>query len=273
MDRPPKPDLIRLGLVIQKTRKKAKSTQVQLAKALAVVPSTVSAWECGTRRLSEQGARDIDRELGSSGVVHRAWKAANDATGVPEWYEEVEQLERKISELREYQNQVVPGLIQTEAYAHAANRDTSPGASEAELEEMVKSRMRRQAILETDPPLIYMVLEANAVTRVIGSRKVLSDQLGEVLSLMEKRVVRLQVVPPNPGCHPGASGPFRVYSFPDKPMVASAEYQQGEILMDDSGRVQACLSIFSSVQAEAWSPGQSADFIRKVKEELDEYTA
>ena len=133
--------------------------------------------------------------------------------------------------------------------------------------------MRRQGILETDPPLICGVGGERGDTWIIGSRKILSAQLDEVLSLMEKRVVRLQVVPPNPGCHPGASGPFRVYSFPDKPMVASAEYQQGEILMDDSRKVQACLSIFSSVQAEAWSPGQSADFIRKIKEELDEYTA
>ena len=273
MDRPLKPELIRLGDVIRKTRKKAKLTQGQLAKALSVVPSTISAWECGTRRVHEQSARDIDRELGSSGVVHRAWKQANDSTAVPEWYEEVEQLEQKISELREYQNQVIPGLVQTEDYARAANRDTSPGVTEVELGEMVKSRMRRQSILETDPPLIYMVLEANAVTRIIGNRKILSAQFDEVLSSMEKRVIRLQVVPPNPGCHPGASGPFRVYSFPDKPMVASAEYQQGEILMDDSRKVQACLAVFSSVQAEAWSPGQSTDFIRKVKEELDEYTA
>ena len=100
MDRPPRPELIRLGDVIRRTRRKAKLTQVQLAKALSVVPSTISAWECGTRRVHEQSARDIDRELGSSGVVHRAWKQANDSTAVPEWYEEVEQLERKISELR-----------------------------------------------------------------------------------------------------------------------------------------------------------------------------
>src|SRR5699024_7452027 len=135
MDRPPRPELIRLGDVIRRTRRKAKLTQVQLAKALSVVPSTISAWECGTRRVHEQSARDIDRELGSSGVVHRAWKQANDSTAVqandstavPEWYEEVEQLERKISELREYQNQVIPGLVQTEDYARAANWDTSPG--------------------------------------------------------------------------------------------------------------------------------------------------
>ncbi|MFE9247143.1 Scr1 family TA system antitoxin-like transcriptional regulator [Nocardiopsis sp. NPDC006938] len=115
-----------------------------------------------------------------------------------------------------------------------------------------------------------MVLAATAVTRVIGSRRILSQQLDRVLSLMENRVVRVQVVPPNPGTHPGAAGPFRVYSFPDKPMMASAEHQQGEIQMDDSRRVQACLAVFTAVQAEALSPRQSAEFIRKVKEELDE---
>ncbi|WP_150240345.1 helix-turn-helix domain-containing protein [Nocardiopsis quinghaiensis] len=273
MDRPLNPAWERLGVVLRKTRKGAGITQGQLAKQMQVVPSTISAWECGTRGLQEESARKIDQELGSSGVVLRAWKTANTPTAVPECYEEVEQLEQMMSELREYQSQVVPGLIQTKEYARAANRDTSPGISSAELDEMVKSRMRRQVILEKDPPLIYMVLEANALTRVIGSRKILSDQLERVLSLTGSGVIRAQVVPSNPGCHPGASGPFRVYSFPDKPMVASAEYQQGEILMDDTGKVQRCLAVFSAVQAEAMPPRQSADFIRKVKEELDENTA
>ena len=132
--------------------------------------------------------------------------------------------------------------------------------------------MKRQGILETDPPLIYMVLEASAVTRVIGNRKILcSARRSAVFDGKTGNTTTGRTT--QSGCHPGASGPFRVYSFPDKPMVASAEYQQGEILMDDSRKVQACLAVFSSVQAEAWSPGQSTDFIRKVKEELDEYTA
>ena len=219
--------------------------------------------------MTEEAARRIDQELESPGVVHRAWKGAHEEAGVPSWYPEVEQLERMITELREYQGQVIPGLIQTEDYARAANRDTSPGISEAELNEMIKSRMRRQVILENNPPLIYMVLEATAVTRVIGSRRILSEQLARVLLLMEKRVVRLQVVPPNPGTHPGAAGSFRVYSFADKPMVASAEHQQGEVQMDATRKVQGCLAVFSAVQAEAMSPGQSEEFIRKVKEELD----
>lgn len=270
MSRSLKPELVELGSVLRKVRASSDVKQKDLAKALNVVPSTLSSWEKGTRAMPESMARNIDQALESPGVVHRAWKGAHEAAAVPSWYPEVEQLERMMTELREYQSQVVPGLIQTEDYARAANRDTSPGVSAAELAEMVKARMRRQVILESNPPLIYMVLEATAVTRVIGSRRILSTQLARVLMLMEKRVVRLQVVPPNPGSHPGASGSFRVYSFADKPMVASAEHQQGELLMDDSRKVQACLAVFSAVQAEALSPGQSAEFIRKVKEELDE---
>nr|WP_202423500.1 helix-turn-helix transcriptional regulator [Nocardiopsis alba] len=270
---PPKPELVQLGHVIKRVRTRSGAKQKDLASALNVVPSTLSSWESGTRAMSEETARKIDQQLDSPGVVHRAWRGAHEEAAVPSWYPEVEQLEQMITELREYQSQVIPGLIQTEAYARAANRDTSPGVSDGELEKMVKARMRRQLILEDTPPLIYMVLEATAVTRVIGNRRILAGQLERVLRLMEKRVVRLQVVPPNPGTHPGASGPFRVYSFADKPMVASAEYQQGEILMDDSRKVQSCLAVFSAVQAEALSPGQSAEYIRKIKEELDEHTA
>ncbi|MBB5998481.1 hypothetical protein HNR25_002232 [Streptomonospora salina] len=249
-------------------------TQVEVGQAMRVVPSTVSAWECGTRGLQEAGARELDRIFGTSGVVLRAWNTANTPTAVPEWYEEVGQLERMMSELREYQSHVIPGLIQTPEYARATNKDTAPWVASAELDEMVTSRMKRQAILEKDPqPLIYVVLEATAITRVIGSRTILCGQLERVLGLIETEVVRLQVVPSNPGCHPGASGAFRIYSFATRPMAASAEHQQGEIFMDDPVKVQHCLAIFSAVQAEAMSPRQSADFIRKVKEELDDTAA
>lgn len=271
MDRERSPAWQRLGAVIAKARKNAKMTQHQLAKAMQVVPSTVSAWERGTRGLQEEAARELDRVFGTSGVVLRAWNTANAPTSVPEWYEEVEQLERMVSELREYQSSIVPGLIQVEQYIRALLRDSAPWASKRQLEEMVRSRLKRQDILEKDdPPLVMMVLEPAAIRRVVGTQKILSEQLERILRLIDTGVASVQVMPLDATCHPGGSGPFRIYTFPDKPLVASAEHMWGEKLSDEMIHVQQCVTIFGRLQAEALTPQASRELIRKVKEELDD---
>ena len=271
MDRGRNPEWQRLGRVIKRARKSAQMTQQQLAKAMQVVPSTVSAWERGTRGLQEEGARELDRIFGTSGVVQRAWNTANAPTFVPEWYEEVEQLERMVSELREYHSSVTPGLVQVETYMRALLKESAPWVSKRELEEMIRSRLKRQEILEKeDPPLLMMVLEAAVIKRIVGSKKILSEQLESILRLIDEGVVSVQIMPPDATCHPGGSGPFRIYTFPDKPLVASAEHMWGEKLSDEMLHVQQCMTIFGKLQAEALTPQSSRDLIRKVKEELDD---
>ncbi|KOX20829.1 helix-turn-helix transcriptional regulator [Nocardiopsis sp. NRRL B-16309] len=271
MDRKPNPKWRRLGAEITKARRRAKMTQAQAAKAMAVVPSTVSAWERGTRGLQEEAARELDLLYKTSGVVLRAWNTANTPSALPDWYEEVEQLEALMSELREYQPLVFPGLVQTVRYATAVLRDTTPLAKKTELEDMVESRERRQKILsKDDPPKISVVVEAEVLYRPIGGTDVLREQLGYLLDLIDKGVIRLQVVPPRPSFHHGGAGPFRIYGFPDKPTLVSAEHMGGEQLMDEMNKVQHCAAVFGLLQSEALSTRESRDLIRKVKEELDD---
>ncbi|MDA8370388.1 MAG: DUF5753 domain-containing protein, partial [Nocardiopsaceae bacterium] len=207
----------------------------------------------------------------ASGLLSRAWRNMNAAGTLPAWYEEVEELERAVSELREYQSSIAPGLIQTEGYIRALLKNSAPWASTLDVDRMVESRLQRQKILEKDqPPLVSMVLEVSVIERVIGGKQVLSDQLARMLHLIDEEVVRLQVMPPGVGCHPGGSGPFRIYTFPDRPMVASAEHMLGEKLTDEMIHVQQCVTIFGILQSEALSPSASRSLIRKVKDKLDE---
>lgn len=265
MTRHGKPQWRRLGHELRMLRKKAGMTQVQVARALNMVDSHVSAWERGTRGMTQEQAEQLDQIFNTSGLVARAWRKMHAPDALPAWYEEVPQLEQAVSELREYQSQVIPGLIQTSDYAKALIRDSTPWASVTEIDRMVESRMQRQEILDKEhPPLVSMVVEAIVITRAIGGKRVLKDQLKQVVDLIEKGTVRFQVMPPEPESHPGASGPFRVYSFPDKPQVASAEYMGGEQLMDEMLKVQRCVTIFGLLQSEALSPRASIDLIRKV---------
>ena len=270
MTRRSKPEWQRMGHELRTLRKKAGMTQAQVAQEMNMVDSHVSAWERGTRGMTQDQAEHLDHIFNTSGLVARAWKHMMTPDSLPAWYEEVPQLERAVSELREYQSQVIPGLIQTPEYAAALLRDTGPWRSSEDRERMVKSRIDRQEILKkAHPPLVSIVVEAQAIRRAVGGRRVLKGQLQQVLDLIEEGTVRFQVMPPDVECHPGASGPFRVYVFPDKPMVASAEHMEGEQLMDEMIKVQHCTTIYGILQSEALSPRASVDLIRKVKDEIE----
>ncbi|WP_040684332.1 helix-turn-helix domain-containing protein [Nocardiopsis halotolerans] len=261
----------RLGRKVSSARGAAGMTQTQVSQALRVMQSTVSSWECGTRRLPVEQAERLDELFGSAGAIQQAWNTANAPDALPPWYTEVGQLEREAIELREYQPVIFPGLVQCEAYTRGLLADSGPWFSSAEIDQMVSLRMRRQKVLtDKHPPLVSMVVEEAVLRRnVRGGRKVLEAQIARVLKLIDEERIRFQVVPSGAECHPGGSGPFCLYTFPDKPTIASAEHMKGEALMDDMMQVQHCAMLFGVLQSEALPPRASRDLIRKVKEELD----
>lgn len=264
----------RVGRELKFVRTKAGLTQAQVAGKMGVVPSTISAWESGTRGMIRAQVDQLDQELETSGVIARTWLQSNTPDALPEWYEEVPQLEHMATELREYQSQVFPGLVQTRDYASALLRDTGPWVPDGDLEKMLESRLKRQSILDKDDaPLVAMVVEAPVIERPIGGYKVLLNQLRHVLVLIKRGAITFQVMPRNLDTHPGASGPFRIYTFPDKAPVASAEHMEGEQLMDEMIRVQRCATIFGTLQAEACSPRASKELIRKAQDNIHEGTA
>ncbi|WP_435109509.1 helix-turn-helix domain-containing protein [Nocardiopsis synnemataformans] len=271
MGRKVDPRRARLGKKVRNVRDSVGMQQTQVARALKVTQSTVSSWECGKRRLPVEQAERLDELFGSSGAIKQAWNTANAPDALPPWYTEVGQLEREAIELREYQPVIFPGLVQCESYTKGLLADTVPWFSATEIGQMVTLRMERQDILTgQNPPLVSVVVEEAVLHRnVRGGRKVLSEQITQVLALIDEERVRFQVIPADTECHAGGSGPFRLYTFPDRHTVASAEHMEGEALMDDMMPVQHCATLFGVLQSEAMSPRASRDLIRKVKEELD----
>ncbi len=272
MSRKVDPKRKRLGKKVSSVRDAAGMTQTQVSQALRVVQSTVSSWECGKRRLPVEQAERLDELFGSSGAIKQAWNTANAPDALPPWYTEVGQLEREAIELREYQPVIFPGLVQCESYTKGLLADSAPWFSAKEIGQMVTLRMERQEVLKGESsPLVSVVLEEAVLRRrVRGGRKVLSEQIAQVLALIDEERIRVQVIPAGTECHAGGSGPFCLYTFPDRPTIASAEHMKGEALMDDMMQVQHCAMLFGVLQSEAMSPRASRDLIRKVKEELDD---
>ena len=268
-----KPEWVKIGRELRALRKKAKMTQADLAPYASVVPAQVSAWENGRRGMSQEQAVRLDEALNANSRLLHTWERTQNTETIPPWHKEVSDIEQKVTELREYQCQVIPGLIQTADYARATFRDGVPWASAADIEVMVESRLKRQKILDKEhPPLVSMVVESHVLSRIVGDESIQITQLDHVLALIEEGKIRLQVTSPNARHHPGNSGPLRIYTFPDDPTLASAEHSGGEALMTDQDTVQKRMTIFGFLQAEALSTGASMELIREVRKSIDEHS-
>lgn len=105
-------------------------------------------------------------------------------------------MEAEAKSISQFSTQVVPGLLQTRAYAEAVLADVYRSAPKEALRELANIRMGRQAVLAPDrvdaPPLaLHVVLNEAALYR--GPRSVLRDQLEYLITAAARSNVTLQV--------------------------------------------------------------------------------
>jgi len=258
------------GNELRRARKAAGMTQVDAATALGVVPSAVSSYERGTRGVDLATVTKLDKVYSASKTLVRKWHDSKRGADIDPWFQEISEIEQSAIELRDYQPLVWPGLVQTEAYARALTQDVWPGRGTDSVESLVKSRMKRQELLDVvDRPLILMIVEEGVIHRRVGgiSNAETREQIQRVVREVKAGTLRLQVVPQNAGKHHGGTGPFRVYTFADRPSLASAEHMTGEAKIDDSKVVAHCMTVFGLLQAEALSGDRSLGLLEEALNE------
>jgi transcriptional regulator with XRE-family HTH domain len=107
-------------------------------------------------------------------------------------------LESGLVALRDFQNQLVHGLLQTGDYTRALLLSGNPVPfSAAQLERGVAARMARQQIIVKDPPPhLHFILDETILRRLVGDKIVMHDQMRKLLQATEKPNISIQVLPP-----------------------------------------------------------------------------
>ncbi|MCC9708970.1 helix-turn-helix domain-containing protein [Streptomyces sp. MNU76] len=183
------------GEVLRHYREGALLTQEALARQIPCDRSQVAKIEAGTRIPSDQFAKRCDEVLGTGGVLARMWAKVDWYPTVqhPDWFERRVEMEAVAVGLRQYQERVVPGLLQTEDYARALFSQAIPGD---EVEERVRARMSRQPrFLSDDAPLYVVVLDESCLRTAVGNPDIMRDQCAHLLSAGRRPNIRIQVAP------------------------------------------------------------------------------
>ncbi|MFK0291316.1 Scr1 family TA system antitoxin-like transcriptional regulator [Streptomyces sp. NPDC090442] len=183
------------GEVLRHYREAAGLTQQELAGKIPCDRSHVARVEAGTRVPHGTFAKKCDELLATGGVLLKMWGKINWYPEVahPDWFRRRADMDAVAVALREYQSQVMPGLLQTEDYAWALFSDIASGEDAAER---VRARMsRQQRFLAADGPLYIAVLDESCLRNVVGSAAVMRDQCAHLLTVGQRPNIRIQVAP------------------------------------------------------------------------------
>ena len=165
-----------LGSELRHAREKAGLSQEDLGLRLFVSGSFIGQLEAGTRRMQPEFARMLDEVLGTADFFRRNCRAAAKSK-YPEHFAEAAEAEANAAAIREYASMLIPGLLQTPAYARAVCRAYQPTAPKETIEELVVARMERARILG-DPtrPMLWAVIEAYATDEWVDMKVVALDE-------------------------------------------------------------------------------------------------
>ncbi|MGW7063753.1 helix-turn-helix domain-containing protein [Streptomyces sp. NPDC054904] len=256
-----------LGAELRVARERAGLSQAELAERLFVSGSFIGQLESGTRRMHLDFAQQIDEILDTGGFFVRNCGAAAKSK-YPDHFAAAAEAEALAKEIREYAPLIIPGLLQTEAYARAVFRAYQPMATEAEINELVINRLDR-AVLLSDPttPLLWCVLDEGVLRREVGGRAVMAEALRHITALVEAHRIVLQVLPFSAGAHASTGGSIKLMSFDDAAPLAYVEGSGTGLLFDDPATVTRHSLTYDLLTADALSRRESLALIESVAED------
>jgi hypothetical protein len=172
--------------------------------------------------------------------------------------------------IREWEPLLVPGLLQTEAYALAVIRGYDPVLPAEPVKERVAARMFRAGIFHrADKPLYWSVLNEAALRCPVGGRAVMAEQLRHVAAMVRRNRIIIQVLPFSAGAHAGMNGALKLMTFEDDTPMAYLPGMTTGALIDDPAAVKRYTLAYDLLGAAALSPQASLNLIEAVAEEYE----
>ncbi|MEH1012423.1 Scr1 family TA system antitoxin-like transcriptional regulator [Micromonospora sp. CPCC 206060] len=249
-----------MNRAVQAAMVEAGQTAESLAEQVGVDPKTAARWAREGRIPQTRHRAQVAQLLGKD--VLDLWPDILRRRE-PAWFRPWADLEREAVALRWYELAWVPGLFQTEAYARATLVDEA--LTRAEVDDLVKARLSRQAILRRDrPPLLVAVIDESVLHRTVhGDRRMMREQCEYLAECAVLPSVQIHVVPASVGMYPGLGGPIILAELPDGGRVAHVDSQVQAHITEKTVDIASLDRRWARICGEALPRSQSLDLIRK----------
>ncbi|MFI6332574.1 Scr1 family TA system antitoxin-like transcriptional regulator [Micromonospora chersina] len=250
---------------LRRLRTRAGLSQEALGEQISYSASLVAAVEQCRRPPRGEFAERCDGVLQSDGLLGRIREALIRESLMP-WFREWVTIEQEAVTLCSFQPLVLPGLLQTEAYAQALYEGASQFVGD-QLEQQVAARLARQQILRREaPPQLVAVLDYTVLERPIGGPKVMREQLLHLLEVAHRPKVHLHVVPKGTGAYLSLNGAFVIATPPQGDDIVYLDNQLQGTIVERTADVHSFRQTWESVRAEAMPRGATLRLISEAAE-------
>jgi transcriptional regulator with XRE-family HTH domain len=275
----------RLRSELRTAREAAGLTQDQVAESLDWSTSKVIRIEAGVVGLSTVDLRALLDLYHVDSSAHedlmsmarmsrrRTWWTAIKDEGISRQHRMVIGFEAETTAIHHFHPLVMPGLLQTEAYADALSREAAhPPMDPDTIRSRTEIRMKRQreTLLRPDPPRFIAFMDEGVLRRPVGGAGVMREQLLHLVELGRMPHVTIRIIPLAAGVHPGlVHGGFAIMQFENTADNDIAYFETGPgdiVLVDQPNDIAVYWEIIELLQKKALDASATAELITDLAE-------
>lgn len=188
--------------------------------------------------------------------------------GLPRLWRSLIDFESRATRIQNFQPLMIPGLLQTAEYSRAMIAGTDPTLSDAELDNLVASRMARQTLLtKRDAPQFLGAVDERALRQPVGEPGVMARQRRWLFELAQRPHIRLQVVPISVGAYVGLRGPFLLMEFRDDPALVHLENHDTGMFLEEETDLAAYRLALRNIMSVALAPDATLELLSAITDE------
>ncbi|MCF3134459.1 helix-turn-helix domain-containing protein [Streptomyces olivochromogenes] len=257
------------GQELKRRREAAGLTQEELSQRVVMSRTHIAHIEAGRRRPDVEDARRLDQVLGTGGFFER-FLPTLDGRKVAEHFAEAAELERQAVAIKEYASTLLPGFLQTPAYAREVLGSGHPAKSDERRDSLLATRLERARLMDNfDSPRVTLLLGEAVLRQVIGGPGVMCEQLRHIQELGESRRIRIHVLPFRAGAHALLEGPVKLMWFEELPPVAYVEGLKSGRIWELQGTVRELEDVYDHALGDALSHRKSLALLKAVAEDYE----
>ncbi|KOG31733.1 MULTISPECIES: helix-turn-helix domain-containing protein [Streptomyces] len=240
----------------------------KLGEALGWDWSLFSKMEKGETVGGPEVVQALDQYYGTATMLLALWElAVGDPTQFKERYRRYMTLEAEAISLWHFAPYLLPGLLQTDAYARTL-MGWGGGFEGDELTRQVEARSGRRALLEGENAPVFRTILSETVLRTpLPVRAQWQKQLEWLLTISDRRNVAVQVVPHAAGLYGLANTDVMFLKPTDGRTVAWIETSYSGEFVEETAAVDRLQHRYDLVRDLALSPADSRKFILRTLEE------
>jgi DNA-binding XRE family transcriptional regulator len=254
-----------VGGLVAHFRKKARFTQERFAEIANLHVDTIRSIEQGRLALQDYRAVEFDELLGTGGALFALVDKLPVRERMPAFAQGLVDNEQEAIAILSYETQVVPGLLQTEAYARSVFEARHPAVEDETAEQWVTNRLTRQKIWTRErPPVGHFILEESILRRNVGGPDVMRDQIRRLIEANEPVHMSVQIMPMDRMPHASLGGPLVLLETPHHERLAYLEVQRASFLVEDPEEVSNYHLKYGMLRSQALSPSESMRLLERL---------